>query len=85
MNNATYKLSLSFITPDGTYSEHESIHSDIDDVIEEADELAFATTGYPTELWYGLNFDDVNKLFTFYPNEEDRTSRYKLSISEVIE
>jgi hypothetical protein len=85
MNNATFKLLLSFVTPDGTYTEHESIHTDLEDILEEADEIAFATTGYPTEVWHSLHFDDVNQLFTYYPNEDDRTSRYKLSITEASE
>lgn len=78
-----FKLSLSFVTPDGPFIEHESKHTSYEDAIEEADEVAFGTVGYPIENWNSnpLDFGEGNKLFVYYPNEEDKSSRYRLAIT----
>lgn len=82
MNNAKFKLTLSYITPDGTVPEHESNHQTFDTAFDEADDLAFTTVGFPLENWQlPLDFGNGRRLYYFYPNEEDRTSRYRLTIS----
>lgn len=75
-----FKLTLSFVTPDYTSEEHvERFHS-MQDAIEEADDLAFSTVGFPLEHWKKFDFGDGNVLYSYHPNEVDSTSRYKLSI-----
>lgn len=82
MNNANFRLSLSFVTPDESYPEHTSDCDSIIDALDEADEIAFSHTGFPLENWLDHDFGSGNRLFLFYPNEDDKTSRFKLTITE---
>lgn len=75
-----YKLTLSFITPDYTSEEHCEHYPSFQDAIDDADDLAFSTVGYPLEDWSAIDFGDGNHLYSFFPNEADTTSRYKLAI-----
>ena len=86
MTNGKFKLTLSFITPEDTFLEHESRWDSSEDAIEEANEIAFKFVGYPLEDWGSkpLDFGNGNCMFLFYPNEEDKTSRYRLMITEIL-
>lgn len=75
-----YKLTLSFVTPDYTSEEHSEHYPTLQDAIDDADDLAFSTVGFPLEHWQSVDFGDGNRLYSFYPNEVDKTSRYKLAI-----
>lgn len=82
-NVKPFKLEISFVTPDSTHPEHTSNHYCFNDAFEEADEQAFKTVGYPTEDWdLGLDFGEGRMLYYFYPNDDDRTSRYRLTITK---
>ena len=82
MHDDKFQLSLSYVTPDGTTTEHTSSHHSFDDAFDEADDLAFSTVGFPLESWQlPLDFGNGRRLYYFYPTEEDRTSRYRLTIS----
>lgn len=79
--NDNFKLKLIFKTDSGDYTEHESSHISFDDAIDEANEVAFSTVGFNIESWQEIgNFDDIGKLYVFYPNDEDKTTRYVLRI-----
>lgn len=81
MHDAEFKLFLDYITPDGATQEHSSTHSTFDEAFDEADDLAFSTVGFPLESWQlPLDFGNGRRLYYFYPNEEDRSSRYRLII-----
>lgn len=80
MDNIKFRIHLAYITPDNISEEGCSSHEDLDDALEEADELAFSTTGFPLEEWKHVDFGDGNGLYSFYPNEEDKTSKYKLTV-----
>lgn len=75
-----FKITLSFITPDYTSEEYSETHPSLPDAIEESDDLAFSTVGFPLDHWKKVDFGEGNQLYYFYPNEEDKTSRYKLAI-----
>lgn len=75
-----YKLTLSFVTPDYTSEEHSEHYPTLQDAIDDADDLAFSTVGFPLEDWQNVDFGEGNHLYSFYPNEVDKTSRYKLAI-----
>ncbi|QYC52501.1 hypothetical protein [Salmonella phage SSBI34] len=80
MNNENFKLSLSFVTPDINSLEHVEYFPTFEDAIEEANEIAFTTVGYPLEDWKVLDFGFESVLYSFCPNEADCSSRYKLTI-----
>lgn len=82
MSNQQLKLRLNFITPDYISEEYSATFSCVDDLLEEADDLAFQTVGFPLENWEMVDFGEGNRLYFFYPNEDDRTSKYKMSILE---
>lgn len=75
-----YKLTLNFVTPDNTSEEHLENYPTLQDALDDADDLAFKTVGFPLEDWQSVDFGDGNILYSFYPNEVDKTSRYKLAI-----
>ncbi len=75
-----FKLTLSYITPEYTSEECIKYFELFEDAAEEADDLAFITVGFPLEDWNNVDFGEGNHLYSFYPNEADKTSRYKLSI-----
>lgn len=75
-----YKITLCFVTPDYTSEEHSERFQSLQDAIEEADDLAFSTVGFPLEDWKKIDFGEGNILYSYLPNEVDTTSRYKLSI-----
>ena len=84
MNNESFRLSLTYVTPEETIPEHTSLHYSFDDAFDEADDLAFSTVGFPLESWQlSLDFGDGHRLYYFYPNESDTTSRYRLIIAGV--
>lgn len=78
-----FKLTLNYVTTEDTFLEHESIHSSHESALEEADDVAFQNVGFPLEDWGSspLDFGNGNVLFVFYPNEVDKTSRYRLSVT----
>lgn len=78
-----FKLTLNYVTPDDTFLEHESRHPSFDEALDEADEVAFNNVGFPLESWNNdaIDFGNGNKLFVYHPNEDDKTSRYRLSIT----
>lgn len=82
MNNDNFKLTLSFVTPDGISDEHLSQYPSFEDSLEDADDLAFSTVGFPLDHWTSVDFGEGNRLYFFYPNEDDKSSRYKLTIVE---
>lgn len=75
-----FKLTLNFVTLDNTSEEHLGTFPTLQDALDEADDLAFSTVGFPLENWKHVDFGDGNSLYSFYPNEVDKTSRYKLTI-----
>lgn len=75
-----FKLSLVFVTPDAVSEENCQQLPSMEDALEEADDIAFSTVGYPLEDWDFVDFGEGNQLYYFYPNEVDKTSRYKLTI-----
>lgn len=75
-----FKLTLSYITSEYTSEESLSHHLTQEDALEEADDLAFSTVGFPLEDWEFFDFGDQNGFYIFYPNAEDKFSRYKLTI-----
>lgn len=85
MTTTSFKLTLDFISPDYTSEEHLETFCSLQDAVDEADDLAFKTVGFPLEDWKRLDFGDGNQLYLYYPNEDDKVSRYKLSIIEEIE
>lgn len=76
----TYKLTLNLVTPDYTSEENSERYPTLQDALDDADDIAFNTVGFPLEDWQGVDFGEGNHLYLFYPNEADKTSRYKLSI-----
>lgn len=79
--NDNYKLKIIFKTDSGDYTEHESFHTSLDDAFDEANEVAFSTVGFNLESWNEIaNFDELGKLYVFYPNDEDKTTRYVLKV-----
>lgn len=78
----SYLLTLNFITPDYMSEEYSAPFLSLEEALEEADEIAFRTVGFPIEDWKALDFGNGNRLYSFCPNEEDKSSRYKLSIVE---
>ncbi|AKI28561.1 hypothetical protein 18India_60 [Salmonella phage 18-India] len=46
-----FKLKLVHKSDNGEYLEHESHHPTLDEATEEADDIAFTTTGYGIEAW----------------------------------
>ena len=75
------KLSLIFKTDSGDYTEHESAHETMDEALDEANEVAFATVGFNLESWKPIgNFEDLGQLYVYYPNDDDRTTRYLIKI-----
>ena len=75
-----YKLTLNFVTPDTNSEEHLELFPSLQDAVDEADDIAFNTVGYPLEDWKKIDFGEGNLLYSFHPNEVDKTSRYKLAI-----
>lgn len=84
MNDTNFKLLLNYITEEYTSEEHCAEFNSLDDALEEADDVAFENVGFPLESWQSVDFGDGNLLYFFYPNEEDRTTKYKLTILEEI-
>ncbi|WP_133670632.1 hypothetical protein [Burkholderia pseudomallei] len=80
MNNDNITLSLSFVTQDTSFVEHTQTYPSVSDALEDADDVAFTHTGFPLESWESLDFGFGNSLFLFYPNDDDKTSRYKLTL-----
>lgn len=80
-----YEIRLRFVTDSGNFLEHESIVLDKDSMLEEIEEVAFQSTGYPLEYWLKreMDFEEDNFFYVFYPNEEDKSSRYQLTVAEV--
>lgn len=78
----TFKLTLNLVTADYTSEDHTSKYPSFQDALDEADDLAFNAVGFPLEDWEKVDFGDGNQLHLFYPNEADKTSRYKLTILE---
>ena len=85
MNDENYKLTVSFVTPENTSEEYSAEFSSLQDALDDADDVAFETVGFPLEDWKFVDFGDANRLYVYYPNEEDMTSRYKLTILGVSE
>lgn len=77
-----YKLTLNFITPEYTSEEHLEYYPTLQDALDDADDLAFRTVGFPLEDWKSVDFGEGNHLYSFYPNEADKASRYKLTVLE---
>ncbi|AKJ73430.1 metallo beta-lactamase family protein [Salmonella phage 41] len=46
-----FKLKLVHKSDNGEYIEHESHHATYDEAVEEADDIAFSTTGFGIEAW----------------------------------
>lgn len=81
--NDNFKVTLTYVTSDDSYPEHTSEHTTSEDAFEEADDVAFKNVGLPLELWRKVaDFGEGNLLFVHYPNEQDKTSRYKLTIRQ---
>lgn len=81
MDNTNFKLKLIFKTDSGDYTEHDSDHATIEDALDEANEVAFSTVGFNLESWQTVgNFEDFGKLYVYYPNDDDRTTRYLIKI-----
>jgi hypothetical protein len=84
-NVKPFKLEISFVTPDGLHPEHISHHYCFDDAYEEANDQAFKNVGFSMDSWdLGLDFGEGRMLYYFYPNDDDRTSRYRLTITKEI-
>lgn len=80
-----FKLKLVYKTDNGEYVEHESNHRELDEATDEADEIAFSTTGFGIEAWkYVASFGEEGGLYYFYPNDEDLTIKYALRIFRTI-
>lgn len=84
MNNDQFSLKLSFVTPEGSTEEHESTHPSIEDALEEGNELAFSSVGFSLEEWKKFAVDGELYMFIYIPNEADRESRYRMTITEII-
>lgn len=79
-----YRLKIIFKTGMEAYVEHDSRHPTYDDVLEESDEVAFSTTGFSLESWERVaHFGEDGSIYTYYPNEGDRGTRYVLKIFRV--
>lgn len=79
--NDNIKLTLNYVTPEDTFLEHMSKHPDVDSALDEANDVAFNTVGFPLESWTVTEFSPGNLLYVYHPNEVDKTSRYRLTIT----
>lgn len=73
------KLTLDYITPEYISEEAIEYYEDLSDALEEADDIAFSRVGYPLDCWKFIDFGDGNHLYVFYPNDEDRTCKFKMT------
>lgn len=74
-----YRLILTFRSDNEEYVEHESEHNDISEILEEANDLAFFTTGFELESWENVaNFGKEGRLFYYYPIIGNTTTKYVL-------
>lgn len=76
-----FKLKMVLKSDNGEYVEHESFHKTHDDALEEADDVAFSTTGFGIESWkYIASFGEEGGLYYFYPIEGISTTKYVIRI-----
>ena len=76
-----FNLKLVYKTDNEEYVENESTHRNYDDAIDEANEIAFSTTGFNLETWkHVASFGEDGGLFYFYPIEDNRTVKYVLRV-----
>lgn len=80
-----FKLKLVHKSDNGEYIEHESHHKTIEDANEEADDIAFSTTGFGIEAWeHVASFGEEGELYYFYPVDGDSTIKYALRIFRTV-
>jgi len=80
-----FNLNLYVVTPEFSSEEESLFFDDLDDAMEEADEMAFRSVGFPLEDWETVDFGGSNILYVFYPNEEDRSTRVKITVVKTID
>lgn len=83
MSDKKFKAEAVYSTPEydseDFYFDH---YESFEDAYEDASEYAFSTIGFPLEDWKEVELDEHNRLYFFYPNENDRTIKLKVTISE---
>lgn len=80
-----FKLKLVHKSDNGEYIEHESHHTTLDEASEEANDIAFSTTGFGLEAWkYVASFGEEGGLYYFYPVDGDPTIKYALRIFRTV-
>lgn len=80
-----FKLKLIYKNYNGESIDHESNYPTLDEATEEANDLAFSTTGFGIEAWEHVAcFGEEGSLYYFYPNDSDRTTKYALKLFRTV-
>lgn len=81
-NMKNFKLALEYGAAGYVTQEYIDIFDSYDEAFDEGNDIAFESTGFSLECWKKIDFGKGNRIYFFYPNEGDLTSRYKMTFME---